>query len=369
MYDINSEQHEYPLLNQAQLKSPGFPGRLSSVFSKTSASYKYFWFISILDLFCLDHKIKIPMQEIIATIIANAWYSIHYFKLSFGRSDSLYQAVIDLQKITSLPIDADKTLIIKTLIENKDDSRIKPILKIFTLNVPYRFLSPWIKYTSDSDIVKRSQSFENNCLYAITGNIEKEIVINPNWADYLKDNYKILMDFCYWNLSDFVQSRNPNVPNIQSKLIKPIKRNSLSKQQQYWNRYISHKGSIRCIYTDNMLLARDYDLDHFMPWSFVSHDLIWNLLPIDSSINSSKSNRIPSLSKFLPSFVQLHHSALIYTYNADPNNRLIEDYQSIGASVDELVHMEYESFYDLYNKTIAPLSQIAINTGFVKWEY
>lgn len=118
-----------------------------------------------------------------------------------------------------------------------------------------------------------------------------------------------------------------------------------------------------------MLLARDYDLDHFMPWSFVSHDLIWNLLPIDSSINSSKSNRIPSLSKFLPSFVQLHHSALIYTYNADPNNRLIEDYQSIGASVDELVHMEYESFYDLYNKTIAPLSQIAINTGFVKWEY
>ena len=31
-------------------------------------------------------------------MIADAWYPIHYFRLSFGKSDSLYEQIIALQK-------------------------------------------------------------------------------------------------------------------------------------------------------------------------------------------------------------------------------------------------------------------------------
>jgi hypothetical protein len=32
-----------------------------------------------------------------------------------------------------------------------------------------------------------------------------EIIINPDWVNYLKTNAKLLKDFCYWNLAIFLQ--------------------------------------------------------------------------------------------------------------------------------------------------------------------
>ena len=45
--------------------------------------------------------------DIVIRMVANAWYPIHYFKLSFGKSDSLFDIVMDLQQITGIPIDSD----------------------------------------------------------------------------------------------------------------------------------------------------------------------------------------------------------------------------------------------------------------------
>ena len=45
-------------------------------------------------------------------------------------------------------------------------------------------------------------------------------------------------------------------------------------------------------------------------WSFVSHDLLWNLMPTDSSINSSKSNKLPDLNLYLPKLAEAHQAAL-----------------------------------------------------------
>uniref|UniRef100_UPI0040483A9D HNH endonuclease domain-containing protein n=1 Tax=Mariniflexile sp. TaxID=1979402 RepID=UPI0040483A9D len=52
-------------------------------------------------------------------------------------------------------------------------------------------------------------------------------------------------------------------------------------------------GSVDCIYTGEKLIKGNYAVEHFIPYSFVSHDLIWNLIPADKSFNSSKSNRLP----------------------------------------------------------------------------
>ncbi|MFN5883821.1 MAG: HNH endonuclease domain-containing protein, partial [Bacteroidota bacterium] len=52
-------------------------------------------------------------------------------------------------------------------------------------------------------------------------------------------------------------------------------------------------GSIQCIYTNNDLVIGNYAVEHFVPYSFVSHDLMWNLIPADTSFNSSKSDKLP----------------------------------------------------------------------------
>ena len=40
------------------------------------------------------------------------------------------------------------------------------------------------------------------------------------------------------------------------------------------------------------------NVDHFVPWSFVANDELWNLIPMESSLNSSKSNYLPDWNKF-----------------------------------------------------------------------
>jgi hypothetical protein len=244
-------------------------------------------------------------------MVANAWYPIHYFRLSFGKSDSLFDIVTELQRITQIPIDAKKDEIIKGLKDSLSDKRVKNQLDTLLINVPYRFLSPWITYVSDEDTIKRSQALQNGCLYSLHKEEDDFFIeLNPAWDVYLHNNYGILMDFAYWNLTLFLQARNPNVPNIPNKLVKSETRNSLTNQHNYWDFVMNHGLQVNCIYKNTLLAAGKYDLDHFIPWSFVSHDLIWNLIPADGSINSSKSDKLPKLDIYLPKLAFIQQKAV-----------------------------------------------------------
>ena len=111
--------------------------RLGKIFAKTVATYKYFWFLSILQIHAKTGNLRINVWDIVVRMVANAWYPIHYFRLSFGKSDSLFDIVIELQKITNLSIDSDRETIIRELKDNLKNSEIKSRLRILTLNVPF----------------------------------------------------------------------------------------------------------------------------------------------------------------------------------------------------------------------------------------
>ena len=347
---------------------------LSRVFKDTVATYKYYWFMSILNIFMTTGKQCISVWEIINMMVANAWYPVHYFKLSFGKSDSMYTAIQSIRELTGLPIDADP-LLIQTTLESymaKDDKSLKKILRVFTLNVPYWFLSPWIKAKNPKEVLERSQSYENGALYALYKDDKNNLslVLNPIWTDYLEKNYSILLDFIYWNLTNFLQVRNPNVPNISSKLIRPESRKSLSNQHKFWNQIIEITGDVKCIYTGKTLVKDGYDLDHFIPWSFVTHDQLWNLMPADSSINSSKSDKIPDIDKYLPQMAQEHHHALeAFIEHGNVNSKILEDYLSLGYGLQDLVEMNDQAFYDVFYHTFSPMAQIAQNMGFELWDF
>lgn len=344
--------------------------KLGSVFKNTVATYKYYWFISILDLFVLRNKEKMNIWEIIAEMMGNAWYPIHYFHLSFGKMDSLDKQVRLLHEMTNMPISESKNDVVKHILDNPDQRRMKQVMRVFTQNVPFRFLRPWIDTSDDREMARRSASFENDCLYSLTKDGDDWVItINPVWHEYLRKNYSILSDFAYWNLVGFIQARNPNVPNIPNKLIKPIERNSLSKQRTFWNKVIDSQGGIRCIYTGKLLAVGDYDLDHFIPWSFVAHDQIWNLMPADSSINSSKSNKLPDLNIYLCKLAEEHQKAVRIIYDKNPNDKLLEDYCTIIANPYELIGLGRGDLIEVFSKTFTPLYQIASNMSFETWNY
>ena len=343
---------------------------LNRVFDKTVATYKYYWFLGILDLYVKQGKTRMNVWEIMISMVANAWYPVNYFRLSFGKSESLYEAILILQRENNIPINigvSDLTDMLHLMVQRPE---IRKQLNFLQLNVPFRFLRPWIDTSDDREMVKRSQTFENGCLYKLVkedGTLWVEL--NPSWLVYLQENYDILSSFAYWGLTNFLQVRNPNVPNIPNKLIKREERNSLSAQRKFWNIAINGGQEVRCLYTNKVLEERDYDLDHFIPWSFVSHDLLWNLMPADSSINSSKSNKLPDLNLYLPKLAEAHQAALRINLEKGKQVKLLEDYLSLGHTPQDLVKMDREHLLDCFYQTFTPMFQIAQNMGFESWKH
>ena len=139
-------------------------GCLSNIFKDTTATYKFYWFAGILDLVVLNGRRRIDAWEIVAQMVAKAWYPVCYFHLSLGKSDSLYRAIVSLQKEKNIPINIRTSELSAWFYENREDEFLQKTFKVLLQNVPYRLLSPWIK-ADNKELIIRSQRLENNCLY------------------------------------------------------------------------------------------------------------------------------------------------------------------------------------------------------------
>ena len=114
--------------------------RLSRIYDNTTATYKFYWFVSIINLISANPDRRVfSFEEIIAGMISEAWYPIHYFRLSFGKLDSLESNILELQRLLDIPIDANKDVVRETILKNAEMPSVRRCLSIFTLNVPYRF--------------------------------------------------------------------------------------------------------------------------------------------------------------------------------------------------------------------------------------
>jgi hypothetical protein len=298
---------------------------------------------------------KIPKINLFARIISNAWYTVNYFNVSFGKQDLIQNTVRLIHEIEKIPIDKKQQFVYNKIVTS-NNSQTEKLLKHYDKNVPHWFLTPWFKKKSEKYIYAASKSYDKKCLYAL---YEDFIEINPEWINYLTANSKILKDFCYWNLSLFLQTRNPSVPDIPNKLIKPPSNRKLSNQRNnFWNIVFNEIGSIECIYTGKKLTAENYEVEHFIPHSFVSHNLIWNLIPADPSFNSSKNNKLPSMEKYFTSFFSLQKSAVEIIKDKTPRNKLLQDYLVILPDIEN-------SFTEVrFKEVFQPLITIASNNGF-----
>jgi len=336
-------------------KSNGLPvNLLAACFNNTVATYKFYWLLSILQS-VENGNLKISKRELFARMISNAWFTVNYFHVSFGKQDLIQDAVRIVNGIEKISIDEKRASVFQKLLTTKKPETEKQLWH-FNKNVPHWFLSPWFSKMDKAEIYSASKSFSEKCLYALH---DDEIEINPEWKNYLTSNARMLKDFCYWNLCLFLQAKNPNVPDIPNKLIKPAVRNSLIQQRtQFWDLVLQELGSVKCIYTGEKLTVGKYAVEHFIPYSFVSHDLIWNLIPADKSFNCSKSDKLPPLEKYFNAFFALQKKAVEIVSLKSPKSRLLEDYLTIFPDLQQ-------SFLkDKFRETIQPLITIASNNGF-----
>lgn len=353
-----------------------------------SASYKIFWLKGILNEVCNNGAKAISFDRIVCHMIAEAWYPIVQFKLNFGIQDKLGRIVDYLENNYHYGSDISKVELLHKLIYNdelKEDKLFQRLKKSFYNNVPYRLISPFfrseIKGKKGNGVHKyivNNALLNKKCIYYIDDTV-KAIILEQQWMNYIIKNQAILFGWLQNKLVRYLQKRNPNVPNIIMKLEPPTSRHH-SKGTKYWKKFSMH-NTIVDIYS--MIPLNDeshpklgsFSIDHFIPWSFVLHDELWNLVPTFKHINSSKSDCLPRLDKHLEAFCHLQYEAFIYTKDVLKNTKILEDYLNIGGYfcseqvLNENVEVQRGPFEETLKSAIKPIYQIARNQGYEIWEY
>lgn len=353
------------------------PQPLPQLFSNTTNSYKFYWFLALLDQ--IDNRdLKIRISDMLIGMVVKVWYPINFFRLSFGTSDKLGTVVAKIKEVTELDENAKPGEIINAIKKNADNKDlIKPLWDLGRY-VPTRLLRSWFANETKGILDHKITKLVNQLAFDNFHNPQKAplyyiqddfLFLNHRWLDYLRSHKKILQDFCYWELINFLQKKNPNVPNLAAKLFRPDIRNH-QPSRRFWLE-ITEVEPIRCIYSDQLLTPKDFSIDHFLPWSYVSHDQRWNLTPTTRSVNSSKSNELPALEEYLFPFISLHQKVYKFCYRKGSQNKPLQDYSDFfKLTSGDIALLSREEFHRRYEDNLKPQYQIAENMGFsANWKY
>jgi len=345
---------------------------LGQVFKDTTNSYKMVWFLAILSLMKRSEEHSLRLVDIFTEMAAGAWHPVCLYRLSLGRQDKLQDVIQEIQQSSSLQPNATPEAIRK-FVANSAEAQAK--LEIFKRYVPTRFLTPWFadKLRGETDeatrtreiqaMAKESQTTPFASLYVIERN---SIRLNDSWRSFLSENFGIVQSFAEHHLALYLQARNPNVPGVLNKLYAPTAR-QLTVARDFW-RFVrtdfekaGKPTEFRDIYSDRQL-GDSFSIDHFLPWSFVVHDLLWNLTPVEAATNSSKNDVLPNLDLYLPRLTKLHFAAI---EAAKKRPKFLEDYTDcFKQDAASLLALDETGFVTKYREVVLPQAQIAINQGF-----
>jgi hypothetical protein len=346
------------------------------VFQNTTNSYKYYWWYSILQLIKKKDKSNFSLNAIAFQMIVFAWYPVNYYKISLGKQDQLENYVKAIKRhFYELNDDIKEEDLFQFLNANKDNLIIKDISTKLIKYVPYRFIRPWFDETigvADAKVNSLIISLQNNPAKTIPYTIKidtYEIVINPIWSQWIYSNIKIIESFTLFELFKYVEKNNPYITNISLKLFKPQTR-KLSEPTKLWRGFIDLKGQeYKSVFENKPLVSFDkIAIDHYLPWSLVTHDKLWNLHPIAPEVNSSKSNKIADI-KYLSDFTNLQFEFVHHISSL--NTKYLEDYFTLfSVSKSELLTIPNHKFKELLGTKISIETDLANNLGYyTKWSY
>jgi hypothetical protein len=353
-----------------------FEKEIIKVFQSTTNSYKYYWWFSILQLVKKKGNNTFRLDEIAIQMIVFAWYPVNYYKLSLGKQDQLAKHIMDLKShFNELNDDIKEVDLFLFLNSKKGHIVVREIINKLIKYVPYRFVRPWFNETMGVDdskvnnlIISMQSASDRQVPYIIVEET-KEIVLNVNWFEWIYSNIKIIESFTLFELFKYVEKNNPYSTNISLKLFKPQSR-KLSEPIKLWKNFVEIKGSkINSVFENKPLYTfQKLAIDHYLPWSLVTHDKLWNLHPIEQEVNSSKSNKIAN-AKYLKHFTNLqfnfvHHVSTI-------NSKYLEDYFTLfSISKSELLNLSNHKFIELLTTKITMETELAKNMGYyTNWSY
>ena len=344
--------------------------KLTAVFADTTNSYKFYWLLAILDGLSAGESDRLPLRDLSLRMVAAVWYPLDYFKLSFGKQDG-FRPIADFvsQHLTvdnrptapSLFVQLNRALAPAAL------TQLHKRVGVLLNWVPYRFIRPFFATEThrlpDQQVNARVTELASQSTRAPYHFLDDAIEVHPAWAAYLRRHGGILRGFAYWHLVRFLQKHNPNVIGLSEKLEKPAER-LLNTARKFWKEYLTATPGLVCIYSGQPLTVANLSLDHFLPWSYVAHDQLWNIIPTPKAVNSAKNDWLPSVELYFEPYAAMQFAAFQF-HAAQGHQKLLEDYHVFFAQpLETLQQQPFAWFRERLARQVLPQLQTAQNLGF-----
>ena len=351
--------------------------------------YKFYWLDSIIQLLA-EKENEITFDKVISGMIADAWYSVTEYHLRMGTKDnqgnsvnSIESAVKKLDDLNCLDHMADRAKIIEVIEGNEKllhDEKYQ-----ISKNVPYRLLSSFMKEIGGNDplwdqrtrLIAYMEMISKSCCLPYTigseRGLNRRIIIEERWKHFLIDNMVLIRGWIRMKKIKYLQDRNPGVPGIIYKLEpENEKQRKLQNVRKLWSAVIDTIG-ISDIYSGTMLGKMDYEIDHFVPWSFITNDEIWNLMPVNASSNSRKRDKLPDWDRYFVGFAQnqfvLNEAIYKYEKIAQIFGECQRDNLNALWSTEELYikNIEKNRFVKVLENRLKPIYDSARTQGYGIW--
>lgn len=246
--------------------------------------------------------------------------------------------------------------------------------------VPYRLLRPFFR----EQLKNKPEQIINQCIQSLADQgfnesnpplyrlnaINQKLVsieVHKSWQKYLVNHFEIIDGWRRWHWATYLQRRNPSALNVMQKLEKPTRQTQeLNKMRAIWRDMVKLNAEvITCTYTSKPLAAEEIVVDHYLPWSYLGHDQPWNLCPTIQSLNSKKSDRLPS-EKNLDALALIQHRTLNWfksTNNQKKWDLFSEEYLAALQLTEEQL-LDKSKLQMALERAITPHYQLANNMGF-----
>lgn len=324
--------------------------KFENLLSNNDQGYKFFWLEAILKLIA-QNKQLFTFEDVIDEMIVGAWRMVTHYHLRLGytvngNAENFLEHAIRIlyeclkEDVGNKTLSKDRLLF---LIQKYQDNLMEDKLHL-TDYVPYRLIKPFVEKEGKDYIDRKNYGrfiaylnaftkVNHEFFYDITdaeNPLKRRIRLNEEWVNFILQNYAVIMGWLRFNKALFIQDRNPGVPGVMYKVAPETeeKRKSLKNARELWIATVDVTGKpLYEIYTGNELSVNEFDLDHFVPRSYVSNDELWNLTPMAKQLNSSKNNKLPER-RYIKDFVEYNYYlySLIFANNNKYQAAILKHY-------------------------------------------
>lgn len=131
--------------------------------------------------------------------------------------------------------------------------------------------------------IRTGKNFGGKIIFYEHDRLEKKIHMVPQALLFFKENHTFLLKAVVLEWAKFLEKLN-TLPRLISKIESDeIKRDSLKKYANILKPYFKN-----CFYCDRKLKGQKINVDHFIPWSYIFEDELWNFVLSCSVCNCEK---------------------------------------------------------------------------------